>query len=176
MSSTTTPRRSATKSPANTQAPLVNALLLVVAAAYGLWLLVDRGRVSWPPHELLSGAHTFAGCLALVGPLVLWRRDGAEGGVGELAWMSGGFLVWIHNIVALFGGRYNDHSWVTPIGIAPMGLTVLAVLLAGVWLRGGTGGRKWAWTNVLGWLLGVFWVSLAISSFLPPDLIDGLPR
>lgn len=176
MSTSTTSRRVAGKGSTGAAAPLINAALLTAALGYGVWLLVDRGRVSWPPHELFAGLHTFAGCLALVGPLVLSRRDGAEGGVGELAWMTGGLLVWIHNIAALFQGRYVDHSWVTPLGVAPMGLAILAVLIAGWRLRGGSGGRNWGWMNVVGWLLGVFWVGLALSTFLPPDLVANLPR
>ncbi len=177
MSSTTTSRRSApSRSPASSPAPLVNAALLAAALGYGLWILVVRGRISWPPHELLAGAHTLAGCLALVGPIVLARRDANGGGLGELAWMTGGLLVWINDLAALVRGQYHDHSWVTPLGIAPMGLTILAVLLASWRLQGGGASRNWSWTNVVGWLLGLFWIGLALSTFLPEELRSFTPR
>lgn len=176
MSTSSTSKRAAARGSSGTTSPLVNATLLTLALGYGLWLLVDRGRVSWPPHELLTGLHTFAGCLALVGPLVLSRREGAEGGVGELAWMTGGLLVWIHDLAALAQGRYQNHSWVTPLEVAPMGLTILAVVVAGWRLRANAGGRNWAWTNVVGWVLGGFWVALGVSSYLPPGLVSNLPR
>ncbi len=75
-------KRVATKpaGPPTVSPPLRTVLLLTAAVAYGLWVLVVKGRVSWPPHELLSGAYTLAGCLALVGPALLARRDAGEGG------------------------------------------------------------------------------------------------
>ena len=54
--------------------PLVNATLLAAAAAFALWLLVARGRVSWPPSDLIASVYTLAGCLALVGQPRLRRR------------------------------------------------------------------------------------------------------
>jgi hypothetical protein len=46
-----------------------------------------------------------------------------------------------------------------------MGLTILAVLLAGWRCR--LVGRNWSWTNVTGWLLGLYWVGMALVTFLP---------
>ena len=45
-----------------------------------------------------------------------------------------------------------------------MGLTILAVLLAG-W-KCGMADRNWSWTNVVGWVLSAFWVGMAFSSWL----------
>ena len=52
--------------------PLFNALLLAAAVGYGLLLLVNHGRLSWPPNQLLASLYTVAGCLAVVGPSC-WR-------------------------------------------------------------------------------------------------------
>ncbi len=145
--------------------PLTNALLVTAAISYGLWLLVDRGRMAWPPSELLSGTYTLAGCLALIGPVVLARRERSEGGLGELVWMSGGLLVWTYDLAAVVRGAIRSVSWATPLPPQTMGLTILAVLLAGLRLQGA--GRSWSWTNVVGWLLGLFWVSVSLATFLP---------
>jgi hypothetical protein len=158
-------RRASPSAPALSTSPLVNAALLSAALAYGLWLLVARGRLSWPPHELLSGGYTLAGCLALVGPLVLARRGSGEGGLGDLLWLTGGLLLWIFDLAALARGEAHVISWVNPLGVRTMGLAMLAVLLAG-WRSQGLG-KGWTWTNVTGWLLGLFWVGMALASLLP---------
>lgn len=145
---------------------LGNAVLLVVALGVGLALLIHRGRLSWPPLNLLSGLSTVAGCLALVGPVVLARTSSRDssGSLGELVWLSGGLLVWLFDVAAVFQGQARGLNWATPIGERTMGLTILAILLAG-W-RCGLAGRNWSWTNVLGWTLGLFWVGLAAGSWL----------
>jgi hypothetical protein len=149
--------------------PLGNALLLGAAICYGLGMLVMRGRVSWPPHQLMSSLYTIAGCLALVGPLLLARVDSGERGLGELLWMTGGLLVWVFDVAAAARGAWRTQAWATPLSYETMGLTVLAVLLAG-W-RCGLGGRNWSWTNVTGWILGVFWVAMAFSAMIPGRLV-----
>jgi hypothetical protein len=159
------PTRSAPRSAAPAAPPLLNALMLGAAMAYGVWTLVQRGRLSWPPHNLLADAYTLAGCLALVGPLVLARHEGEGGGVGDLLWMTGGILVWVFDVAALVQGDWRSRSWITPLGAQAMGLTMLAVLLAGWGSRGS--GRGWSWTNVTGWILGLFWVGLALISLAP---------
>jgi len=160
------PKHAATKSPAIAPTPLVNALLLTAAVGYGLWLLVARGRVSWPPHDLLANAYTMAGCLALIGPVVLWRREGGEGGLGDLIWLTGGLLVWVFDLSALARGRsVSAASWATPLDVRTMGLMILAVVVAGWRSRGA--GRSWTWTNVTGWLLALLWVGLAAASLIP---------
>jgi hypothetical protein len=163
------PRRTATSprsaTPASLSTPLVNAALLAAALAYGLWLLVIRGRVGWPPHQLLSGAYTLAGCVALVGPIVLFRREATDGGLGELIWLTGGLLVWLYDAAALLRGDLRTLAPATPLTAIPMGLAILAVTLAGWRTRGA--GRSWAWTNVTGWVLGVFWVGMALAGLVP---------
>jgi hypothetical protein len=143
----------------------MNVALLGAAFGYGLLVLVGRGRVSWPPRELLAGSYTLAGCLALVGPIVLGRRVSAGAGLGDQVWMTAGLLVWIFDLTALLRGEIRTLSWATPLGSQAMGLTILAVVLAGWRTRGGA--RNWSWTNVLGWILGVFWVGLGMASLLP---------
>jgi hypothetical protein len=142
-------------------APLLNAVLVGAALCYGLAILVNHGRVSWPPNQLLASLFTVSGCLAVVGPIVLARGE-PEGGLGELLWMTGGLLVWVFDAVALLRGDWRTMAWVTPLGYQTMGLTILAVLLAGWRCR--ISGRSWSWTNVTGWLLGLFWVGLALST------------
>lgn len=145
--------------------PLTNALLMAAAVAYGLWLLVAGGRMAWPPSELLTGAYTLAGCLALIGPVLLHRRERSEGGLGELVWMCGGLLVWTYDLAAVARGSFRANAWATPLPPQTMGLTILAVLLAGLRLQGA--GRSWSWTNVVGWLLGLFWIGVGLARFLP---------
>lgn len=152
-------------SPLPGSAPVFNAVLLGAAVCYGLSILVDRGKLAWPPNQLLASLYTVAGCLALVGPIVLARGESGEGGIGELLWMTGGLLVWVFDAVALIRGDWRTTAWVTPLGYQAMGLTILAVLLAGWRCR--VAGRNWSWTNVTGWILGLFWVGLAIASMFP---------
>ena len=80
---------------------------------------------------LLSSLSTLAGCLAMVGPLILARSGGKEGSLGELAWMTGGRLIWLFDLAAAFQGSSRGLNWTTPLGDRTMGLTMLAVLLAG---------------------------------------------
>ena len=44
---------------------VTNALLVAAATAWGLNMLVQRGRLTWPPYALLNSLATIAGCLAL---------------------------------------------------------------------------------------------------------------
>ena len=148
--------------------PLITALLLVVAIGYGISVLVTHGRISWPPHQLLASLFTVAGCLALVGPIVLIRREGGESGLGELLWMTGGLLVWVFDILAAVRGSWRLTTWATPLDNQTMGLIILAVLIAG-W-RCKVAGRGWSWTNVTGWVLGIFWVGLALATLWPAQL------
>jgi len=147
--------------------PLATAGLLVGAVGYGLWVLVDRGRLSWPPTQLLASLYTVAGGLALVGPLVLSRgpAGGGERGLGDLLWMTGGSLVWVFDAVAVLKGDYRVTAWATPLGQQTMGMTMLAVMFAGWRCR--QAGRGWSWTNVTGWVLGLFWVGLAVAAVWP---------
>jgi hypothetical protein len=121
--------------------------------------------MSWPPHQLLSSIFTVAGCLAIVGPVVMARGDAGDRGLGELLWMTGGLLVWVFDLVALVRGQWRTVAWATPLGAQTMGLTILAVLLAGWRCR--LVGRNWSWTNVLGWILGLYWVGMALVTFVP---------
>ncbi len=165
------PKRAARPQPAsnsnsNASAPIVTALLLTAAVGLGVANLVARGRVAWPPTSLLASLYTVAGCLALVGPFVLIvRREKSEGGLGELAWMTGGLIVWVFDLAAAVRGEARLSTWPTPLGFQAMGLTVLAVLLAG-W-RWRAASKDWSWTNVTGWLLGVFWVVMGLATVAP---------
>ncbi|WP_435006400.1 hypothetical protein P12x_003971 [Tundrisphaera lichenicola] len=150
---------------ASPTAPLGTALLLSAALCYGLGTLFARGRLSWPPDQLLASIFTVAGCLALIGPIVLYRRDPSEIGLGELLWMAGGLIVWVFDLASIAKGEARSISWATPLGYQPMGLTILAILLATA--RSRVGGSNWAWTNVLGWLLGIFWVAMAATTLIP---------
>jgi hypothetical protein len=147
--------------------PLFTAVLLAGALACGVVILVNRGSMAWPPNQLLSSLYTLAGCLALVGPFVLARGSASEGGLGEFLWMTGGLLIWVFDAVALLRGDWRAISWTTPLGRQTMGLTILAVLLAGWRCRLAARGWSWAWTNVTGWLLGLFWVGMALSTMWP---------
>src|SRR5271157_6012851 len=77
----------ASSSPGAVSSPehaVTNAILLTAALGWGFSLLIQRGRLTWPPLALLSSLSTLAGCLALVGPLILARSGGKEGSLGEL--------------------------------------------------------------------------------------------
>jgi hypothetical protein len=159
------PKRIPPKPAASSAFPWVNALLLGAALSYGIGLLFVRGRVSWPPYQLLANLYTVAGCLGLVGPILLGRSDSSPFGLGELLWMAGGMVIWTHDLAALARGDARTAAWSTPLGYQPMGLTMLAVLLAGWRCR--LGGAQWSWTNVTGWILGLFWVGMAVSTLVP---------
>jgi hypothetical protein len=147
--------------------PVINALLILGALAWGISVLVQRGRLTWPPVALLGGLSTLAGCLALIGPVILSRTGPKEGSLGELVWLTGGLLVWLFDLAAVVQGQARSLNWTTPLGDRTMGLAILAVVLAG-W-RCGLVARDWSWTNVTGWVLGVFWIGLAAGSwFLAP--------
>lgn len=162
-------KRAGSKSSASAASPLINALVVGAAVLAGMGILVARGRVGWPPHQLLASLFTVAGCLALVGPLILARSEAADGGLGELLWMAGGLLIWVYDVAAIIRGEWRTASWITPLDHQTMGLTVLAVLLAGWRCRLGT--WNWTWTNVVGWVLGVFWVGMAIATWVPGRLL-----
>ena len=150
---------------ASSAAPLLNALLLGAALCGGIGILFARGRLSWPPTQLLASVYTVAGCLAMIGPILLHRRESSDVGLGELLWMAGGLVVWIFDLAAVARGDIRTLSWATPLGYQPMGLTMLAVLLA-AW-RCRVAGASWSWTNVTGWVLGLFWVAMAASTLMP---------
>ncbi len=153
---------------------VTNAILLMVALGWGVSVLYQRGRVSWPPLGLLASLSTLAGCLALVGPLILARSGERGGSLGELVWLTGGLLVWLFDIAGVLQGHARTINWATPLSDRTMGLAILAVLLAG-W-RCGLAARDWSWTNVTGWTLGLFWVGLAAASWLllPTSAAPGL--
>jgi hypothetical protein len=154
--------------------PLVNALLVTSALGYGLWLLVNRGHVSWPPSDWVASLYTVAGCLALVGPVLLLRRNPPGAGLGEHLWLTAGLLVWIFDLAAAWGGHARGLAWATPINSQGLGLTLLAVLAAS-W-RGREGGRDWSWSNVTGWVLGLFWIGLGLASLLPTGTLGVVTR
>jgi hypothetical protein len=143
---------------------ITNALLVGAALLWGLSLLVQRGRLTWPPYALLSSLATLAGCLALVGPVILFRSGEMEGSLGELGWLTAGLLVWIFDVMAILQGQWKTMHWATPLPDRTLGLTILAVLVAG-W-RCGLAQRNWSWTNVAGWMLSAFWVGMAMWSWL----------
>jgi hypothetical protein len=156
--------------------PFVNALLIAAAAGYAVWLLVMRGRLSWPPSELITSAYTLAGCLALVGPIVLARREADESGLGDILWLTGGSLIWVFDLAALVRGELRIQSWPTPLGATPMGLTMLAVLFGAWRSRSADRGGSWSWTNVIGWILGIFWILMALVSLVPGHTAATPPR
>jgi hypothetical protein len=137
--------------------------LVGAALLWGAAVLFHRGRLTWPPYQLLSSLSTLAGCLALVGPLILIRSGELEGSLGELMWLAGGLLVWIFDIEGLVQGQWKTLHWATPVSDRTMGLMILAVLLAG-W-KCGLAESNWSWTNVTGWVLSTFWVGVAVCSW-----------
>ena len=149
----------------STSGPLVTTLLLGVALSYGVWTLVARGKLDWPPTQLLASIYTVAGCLALVGPIILSRKGPGDLGLGELIWMAGGLMIWIFDAASVARGEARSLTWATPLSYQPMGLTILAISLAGWRCR--VGGANWSWSNVTGWTLGIFWVAMAAITLLP---------
>ena len=150
---------------ATAASPALNLVILGAAAAYGVWLLVARGRMSWPPTDLVANLFTLAGCIALAGPVILLRRDVGEGGVGDSAWLTGGVLLWVFNLASLARGDGRWATLATPISASTLGLTMLAVVVAAWRMRGG--GNSWSWTNLTGWVLGIFWVGVALAGLAP---------
>jgi hypothetical protein len=158
-------QKSQSQSTSSTASPVFNAVLLAAAALYGVWMLVARGRMSWPPTDLAANLFTVAGCIALVGPIVLYRREPAEPGVGETVWLTSGLLLWVFNAAALVRGEGRWSTLATPMSAGTLGLIMLAVAAA-AW-RSHAGGKNWSWTNVTGWALGLFWIGLALAAYAP---------
>jgi hypothetical protein len=169
MATKRVPPKATASATSSSSAPLLNALLLGAALCGGFGLLFSRGRLTWPPTQLLASLYTVAGCLAMIGPILLHRRDSPEVGLGELLWMAGGLVVGIFDLAAVARGDVRSLSWATPLGYQPMGLTILAVLLA-AW-RCRVAGSSWTWTNVTGWALGLFWVAMAASTLVPARML-----
>jgi hypothetical protein len=163
----------ATRSTSTSNPAIANALLIGAAFLFGAWLLVQKGRLTWPPYQLLASLSTLAGCLALVGPFILIRSGEIEGSLGELLWLTGGLLIWFCDIEAIIQGNWRTTPLATPLHDRMLGLAILAVLLAG-W-KCGLADRNWSWTNVTGWLLSGFWVGMALCSwFLAPAIRAGI--
>jgi hypothetical protein len=148
---------------------LVNAFLVGLALCAGVATLFSRGRVSWPPTQFLASLFTMAGFLAMIGPILLFRRESSEVGLGDLLWMTGGLLVWVFDLAAVGRGEFRAISWATPLGYQPMGLTILVVILAAWKCRIAQSG--WSWTNITGWSLGLFWVAMAAYTLVPSRLL-----
>jgi hypothetical protein len=156
-----------TRSTSASNPAVANAILMGAALLWGTIALVRNGRLVWPPYELLASLSTLAGCLALVGPVILARSGELEGSLGELLWLTGGLLVWLFDIEAIVQGHWKTTHWATPLHDRTLGLVIIAVLVAG-W-KCGLADRNWSWTNVTGWLLSVFWVGMTFFSwFLSP--------
>jgi hypothetical protein len=151
-------------SAASSHRPFINALLVGGALLWGVCLLVQNGRLTWPPYHLLSSLSTVAGCLALVGPFILLRSAESPPSLGELIWLTAGLLVWFFDTEAVLRGQWRSLHWTSPLPEKTMGLTVMAVLLAG-W-KCGMGDWKWSWTNLTGWILSAFWIGMAVSSWV----------
>lgn len=149
----------------SSRSALTNALVIASALGIGLWALVDRGQIAWPPGRMLSAITTLAGYLALAGPIVLARRDRGGAGVGDLVWMTAGLLIWFYNAAALIRGTFETTRVADPVGPIGLALAVLAVSAAAWRLHGP--GRVWTWTNVTGWILGIFWVGSGLAALLP---------
>jgi hypothetical protein len=77
--------------------------------------------------------------------------------------MVGGILVWLHSGLALLAGNFKLAAAPTPLSSQAMA-TVIGTVMIATWLLNGTG-RSWTWTNILGWLLGGFWVGLGVASY-----------
>ncbi|RUL89003.1 hypothetical protein [Tautonia sociabilis] len=159
------PSRGQAPNSSASSSPALNAALVLAAVGYGTMLLVDRRELSWPPRELLSSLATLAGCLAMVGPLLLWRKGAGEGTVGELTWMVGGLILWAFDLSALAVGRTRGMDWAAPVAPELLGPVILAVMVGG-WRTGRTA-WSWTWTSVTGWLLGLIWVGMGALAMLP---------
>ncbi len=153
-------RGGAVAAPKGGPSPLGSALIVLGAMAYGVLLLVQKGRMSWPPYQFLGSVFTLFGCLGLVGPLILFRRDTSQAFLGELVWMSCGILIWMYDLAYLARGDWRSVAWATPLSYRAFGLTALAVLISG-W-RCGVQAKSWTWTNVVGLVLAVFWVGMGL--------------
>jgi hypothetical protein len=150
----------------------MNAAVIVAALGIGTWLLVQQGQLDWPPSRLLENLSTLAGCLALVGPILLLRQDRSKAGVGDLVWLTAGCLTWLYNLAALARGSFVLERAPNPSGALIMGLAIGAVSIAGLRLQGL--GRAWTWTNITGWVLGIFWIVLGTLTLLPDSSPLGL--
>lgn len=167
------------------QSPLLSAVAIMAALGYGGVLLVQNGRLSWPPYNLLGSMFTVFGCIALVGPFILCRRAPGDAYLGELVWLTCGLLIWMHDLAFVARGDWKTAPWATPMSYQAIGLAALAIVIAG--RQCGIAAKSWAWTNVVGLILALFWVGMGVwtvgtaatsrvaTSARGPGLLDG-PR
>ena len=153
-------RGGAVTAPKAGSSPLGSALIVLAAVTYGVVLLVQKGRMTWPPYQFLGSLLTLFGCLGLVGPLILFRRVSGQAFLGELIWLACGILIWMQDLASLARGDWRAVAWATPLSHQAIGLTALAVAIAG-W-RCGVAAISWTWTNVLGFILAIFWVGMGL--------------
>ena len=155
--------------------PWWTALLIFAAIGYATWVLVQRGRLSWPPYGPLASAYTIAGGIALIGPIVLAKWGDAGEPIGERIWRTGGFLIWILDLASIARGQIGVLQWITPVDAGQMGLIMLAVMASG-WSRSSGGGFRWSWTNLVGWCLGVLWGLLGLLAVWDSLAVRWTPR
>lgn len=156
--------------------PWWTAVLVFAALSYAIWVLVQRGRLSWPPYALLGSCSTIAGGIALVGPIVLARWGDSAEPVGERIWRTGGILIWVFDLASVARGRISVVQWITPIEASQMGLIMLAVMLSGWSRSSSSGGFRWSWTNLVGWCLGVLWALLGVLAVWDSLAVRWSPR
>lgn len=162
-------KRSASKpgpsGPSGAPSPLLSAALVCLGVGHGLYLLVDRGAIGWPPSQLMGPASTLAGSVAMVGPIVLWKKvGGSDASVGDLVWMAGGLFLWLLDLSAIAEGRSGRMDWAVPAEPRVLGCFAVAVMVAG-WT---SGHARWAWTwsGITGSILGGIWVSRMVLELM----------
>ena len=144
---------------------ITNALLVAAAMAWGSEHAGSARAADLAPATPFSTASRRSpAAWPWSGPFILFRSGEIQGSLGELAWLTVGLLIWTFDLVALAQGQWRTIPWATPLSDRTLGLMVLAVLVAG-W-RCGLAQRNWSWTNVLGCVLGAFWVGMAVCSWL----------
>ncbi len=148
--------------PSSESAPLWNAVLVVGAIALAGYVLVVRGALSWPPHELTGSIGIVAGCLTLIGPLVLWGRRGEAGAsLGDHAWMTCGVAAWLFALARWSIGGAPSLDWTAPVAPWVIGGVAASTACSG-WRIAGLR-PAWTWTGVLGASLAVYWVVAGLA-------------
>lgn len=148
--------------------PAWNAALVAAAVAVAGYVLVARGRLSWPPRELIATSSTLVGCLTLIGPLILWTRRGDQpGSLGDLVWMACGLSAWAFGLSLWARGDVARLDWIAPAEPRILGAVAIAASVA-AW-RIGRLRLEWSWTGVVGGCLALFWIATGMADSLARD-------
>lgn len=148
---------------------ILELMLLIAAAGFGLWLVLPDLREGTPgmPDLVLLPIVAVLGGFSLVGPpLLLWRRrrDARPWRAGRVLWFTQGmasWLLWPPVVYNRFQGRKFGDTTSGPCyyyGTPLVAIYVTSALIAGGWLgRRRRRSRPLDWRDRFGLILALAW-------------------